>query len=715
MHAEFALSFGIRLPQTTVPDAPDAASALCIRHFPRVARLAGVYALGVCVIVLGLAHVPLHAQTADSITLTPLYAIQGRDTASPLQGQRVTTRGVVSGVTVDGFFLQDSTGDGDPMTSDGLFIYTWARPDVTPGQCVQVTDGLVTEFHAKTELTRAEAVTPVTDCGGALVAVDLPPARMGVSPTLALEPWEGMLVRLPALAGVVHGPTRHYAEGEKELALLPAHLSRALRPGHLMHDQPQAATLLVYLNNRLGADLPEVSFGQELTGPPGLLAVLDYAFGKMQVLPLPGQPLTVTGHVAPPLPVALAADDEYTVCSYNLNGMGRGQEQLADPAAYAAALAQRGQTLAQMLQGCTIVALQETGTPDDAAALAAYLADTYGLKYAATALPGPATMDSDFPLTNSLLTRQDRVQVLGATLSQGCSAEDYGVDDPGACAVGQYPLFDRPPLVVQLQVSGAWQTGTAALWVIDNHWKSKAGDETVNAVRRLAQAKHVAAVVQTLLDTGPAAQVIVAGDLNDYFNSPPVAALMAGVEPPLLHPFTYLPALDRYTYIYDGAAQVLDHLLVSANLGPQLAAVQVVHLNADFADGYAPARASDHDPVLLRVRPDGAAAAGGDLGFGQIAVDAMSAGGMRVAASITDAGGEYRLWGLPVGGLTLRFTAPPGVHIAPRTVTWETAPGYQRAPLPQVHHETALAAAALALITPDLAVQTLALGRHTAR
>jgi hypothetical protein len=155
--------------------------------------------------------------------------------------------------------------------------------------------------------------------------------------------------------------------------------------------------------------------------------------------------------------------------------------------------------------------------------------------------------------------------------------------------------------------------------------------------------------------------------------------------------------------------------LVSANLGPQLAAVQIVHLNADFAAGRAPVRASDHDPVLLRVRPDGAAAAGGDLGFGQIAVEAVSAGGMRVAAGITDVTGEYRLWGLPVGALTLRFRAPPGVQITPPTLTWETAPGYQLAPMPQVHHQTALAAAALALLTPDLAMQPLALAQHAAR
>lgn len=707
------MSFGLHPIQTPTQDAPGAAPAsLICRALAGARRIDGrkpaLCTLVLTLAVIGLAGTSRHAHSADAAPLTPVYAIQGSGATSPLQGARVTAHGLVSGVAVDGFFMQDPTGDGDPATSDALFVYTWARPDVTPGQCVQVVDGLVTEFYAKTELARAAAILPATGCGGALTPVELPAARLGVSPTLALEPWEGMLVRLPHLAGVVHGPTRHYAEGEKELALLPARWERVLRPGHLWHDQSEAAALLTYVNNRLGADLPEASFGQTVTGPPGLLAVVDYAFGKAQVLPLPGQPLTVTGQVAPPLPVAPAAADEYTLCSYNLNGLGRGPAQLPDAGDYAAALAQRGRTLAQMLQGCTIIALQETGTPDDAAALAAHLADVHGLGYAATALWGPASADGDFPLTNSLLTRQDRVQVVAATLSQGCSAQDYGVYDPGACAAGLYPLFDRPPLAAQLQVSGDWPGGTTALWVIDNHWKSKAGDETVNAVRRMAQAEHVAGLVQALVEADPAAQVVVAGDLNDYLSSPPVQALMQGVEPPLLHTLAYLPALDRYTYIYNGAAQVLDHLLVSANLGPQVAAVQVLHLNADFAAGRSAVRGSDHDPILLRIRPSGAASAGGNLGFGQIAVEAFSAGGMRVAAGVTDAAGEYRLWSLPVDALTLRFRAPAGVQVTPATLTWQAAPGYQPAPSPQVHHRTARAAAALALVTPNLAVQPLA-------
>src|SRR5690606_1801906 len=104
---------------------------------------------------------PLLAQaTAGDADLIPIYAIQGNRDASPLAGRRVSTHGLVTGLTADGFFLQDPVGDGDPATSDGLFIYTWERPTVAAGQCVAVRGGLVEEYYGKTELNRVQAIEP---------------------------------------------------------------------------------------------------------------------------------------------------------------------------------------------------------------------------------------------------------------------------------------------------------------------------------------------------------------------------------------------------------------------------------------------------------------------------------------------------------------------------------------------------------------------------
>ena len=55
---------------------------------------------------------------------------------------------------------------------------------------------------------------------------------------------------------------------------------------------------------------------------------------------------------------------------------------------------------------------------------------------------------------------------------------------------------------------------------------------------------------------------------------------------------------DRYTYLYQGNSQVLDHILVSNNLVSKTV-IDILHINADFTE--MAGRASDHDPVLVQI------------------------------------------------------------------------------------------------------------------
>ena len=59
---------------------------------------------------------------------------------------------------------------------------------------------------------------------------------------------------------------------------------------------------------------------------------------------------------------------------------------------------------------------------------------------------------------------------------------------------------------------------------------------------------------------------------------------------------TSLPADERYTYVYEGNSQVLDHILVSPAL--RRFDYDIVHINAEFAD-----QTSDHDPQVVRITP----------------------------------------------------------------------------------------------------------------
>lgn len=617
---------------------------------------------------------------AQTGALTPLPNVQGTGRASPRVDATVTTWGRVTGLTADGFFLQDPTGDGDAATSDGVFVYTYRAPaaefGVTAGACVRV-QGQVEEYYGKTEISRVGVVTASDLCGnGGIVPVELPQLHPGDDQATVLEPLEGMLVRLAWTAGIVHGPAHDYASGERELALLDPAWQRGIGPVHVFHDQPAA---LIFLSDRLGQELPPVDWGAALHLPAeGLVGVLDYAFGKYQLLPLPGQNLEVgTAIPRPEIELPPLAVDEYGVCTYNAHGLGRGRAQFPDDEEYAQALRRAAAVLAGPLASCTIVALQETGRLEDGVALAEMLAADHGRGYMALALPGPATHDPEFPLTNSFLVDRERVVVRDLRQVQTCTDVDYGIAAPGVCAAGSYAVFDRPPLAAHLTITGSWPAAQE-LWVISNHWKSKSGDETANAKLRLAQAHAVAAVVTELAADGT--PVIVAGDLNDFYGGPAVAALLD--QTGLIQPYDWLAPADRYTYLFNGAAQVLDHLLVSPQLTGQTALVQIVHIHADVAG--AP---SDHDPVVLRLRPTGAAALGGTLRYPGIKVTAEDGAGAPLASTVTDSQGFFRLWGLPPGTVNVRFAAPPWITLSTASATVTVAPGYHPlVDIPQATH-----------------------------
>ena len=61
-----------------------------------------------------------------------------------------------------------------------------------------------------------------------------------------------------------------------------------------------------------------------------------------------------------------------------------------------------------------------------------------------------------------------------------------------------------------------------------------------------------------------------------------------------------LPAPERYTYVFQGNSQVLDHILLSRNLVRTMAnkrySYDIVHTNSPFAD-----QDSDHDPQVVHL------------------------------------------------------------------------------------------------------------------
>ncbi|WP_434668111.1 ExeM/NucH family extracellular endonuclease [Aeromonas sp. NJAU223] len=149
--------------------------------------------------------------------LIPVPAIQGTGDRSPLvptgkfeSETAYATRGVVTQVVkglYKGFFIQDVQGDGDPASSDGLFVQSnQVSADLVPGAEVCVS-GKVKEYYNQTQLS-ADAMTVTEPMVGLVPAVDLVPVA-GESLATLLERHEGMRVRLvPASSLVV---TRNFS------------------------------------------------------------------------------------------------------------------------------------------------------------------------------------------------------------------------------------------------------------------------------------------------------------------------------------------------------------------------------------------------------------------------------------------------------------------------------------------------------------------------
>lgn len=204
----------------------------------------------------------------------------------------------------------------------------------------------------------------------------------------------------------------------------------------------------------------------------------------------------------------------------------------------------------------------------------------------------------------AFLYDNDRADLLDSFQLSGPAVE--AAFGPASASPGREPLY------------GMFQIGDDVVHIVGNHFKSKGGDDPifgvsfnrVTEVQRKAQAGAVRDFVDELLAENAGAMVMITGDLNDFqFGEPdegpnhPVAILegIGGGEP-----FTNLiyeeKEAERWTFLFDGNSQVLDHMLVNNALLRHVTAVDILHFNAAFpsvvgADEATTIRASDHDPI----------------------------------------------------------------------------------------------------------------------
>jgi Ca2+-binding RTX toxin-like protein len=216
------------------------------------------------------------------------------------------------------------------------------------------------------------------------------------------------------------------------------------------------------------------------------------------------------------------------------------------------------------------------------------------------------------------LYREDRVDLVEGSVRTVTDPADQATD-PNS------PFADsRLPLVADFAFSGETVT------VVTNHFTSKGGSAPLlGAVqpptnggedRRLAQAEAVNGFVDGLLRADSSTNVVVLGDLNEFEFEEPIRAL-EGADGALRNLTNTLSENERYSYVFEGNSQSLDHILASPNLAA-VARFDAVHVNSEFVDN-----ASDHDPLLARFDVAGRALSGGN------GADDLAGGGFADTAS----------------------------------------------------------------------------------
>jgi len=645
--------------------------------------------------------------------------IQGSGLTSPYANTVQTTSGVITKKLGSGFYIQDPQGDGDPNTSDAIFVFG-SPGAANEGDLVRVT-GTVTEYapngsaRSFTELKDVSAVA-VLGSGYAItpVNIDLP---------TELSHYEGMLVRfanpltvngnsylgdrgeLVLASGRRESPTNRYRAGTAEAnALIAANAQNMVIlddgiftvPAHIPY---------------LAAD-KTVRAGDTVTD---LAGVLDFgAIGggggwyKLQPTQAPvisrtnareDAPVVVAGNVRVASANVLNFFTTFTdgTDAWGRTGQGctignttsksncRGADNMTE------FVRQRDKIVDELkAMNADAVGLMEIQNNGDLTV--GYLVDALNQAigaptptYAYVAKPAATGTDA---IRVAMIYKPAVLTPVGGALSDGDA------------------INNRAPMAQTFKLNA----NGAKFSLVVNHLKSKGGCGGAGAgdtdsgdgqgcwnATRIQQAKRLFNYfIPTVVAAAGDPDVLAIGDFNSYGHEDPIAFLTDNGMVNELERFVR-PNGMPYSFVFDGQSGYLDHALASSALNPQVAGAAEWHNNADEPDAIDynlgdtaddpyvnnPFRASDHDPVVISLNlapvfTDVTASvkiAPGVLGYNRVtgkftgSVAVTNTGSTALAGPL-----QYVLQGLPAG-VTLDnksgdfngapYVTVPGASLAP--------------------------------------------------
>ncbi|KAF9077552.1 Endonuclease/exonuclease/phosphatase [Rhodocollybia butyracea] len=589
--------------------------------------------------------------SAICITRSTLVTeVQGITFLSPVSGKTVSNvTGIVTAMSSEGFYIS-GTPSSDVRASNGLFIFSESSTvldKVAIGDEVNIS-GSVTEFRSSDEpdyLTGTEITSPsaedvvVLSTGNTVTPVVLgtdriPPTQAlsaldeGAGPDgwlsvpnaqfeqdtvnatlvptdFGLDFWaslEGQLVTVPSPLSVAFPDDfgEFWVVGNWPVTGLNSRggLSLTIGPDNIPDANPEAVIIGSPLD---GSENPNVSLGVTLSDITG---VVQYQFGFYYILPLTApKVLSTPTTTAPPTNITADITDICIVTfgDYNIDNFGPTATQLPAVATH----------IAVDLLSPDIVSNVTLSN------LISAIANINGAIYDFVVIDPVNDADGGEVggnIRQAYLYRSQKINLVGGSPA-GTATEPIAVSNnagapklslnPGRIDPDNSAWEDsRKPLVAE------WQTnGNATLFTVNLHLESKDGSSStqgsprppVNSpvAKRTSQVELVADFVQSVLDIDENANVLVAGDCNEYLETRSVFASLTAIMDEM-DVLANVDPVERYTYVFDQNSEQLDHAFVSPALAARENAIQHIHVNnwlPNIND-----RASDHDPSVGKVR-----------------------------------------------------------------------------------------------------------------
>jgi len=507
----------------------------------------------------------------------PIWAIQGSGKKTPYILQKVQTEGIVTGVFEDleGFWIQEMIVDDDPNTSEGIFVSTGAAGiNVELGDLVSIS-GVIREVYQETRLVPlgVSGVEVLSQGNGLPAAVEIDPPVDNEESRVYFETLEGMLVSISGDA-IVSGPAGRY--GEFSIILDYHGLDRVFQyedTGMVIRVDDGTN----YVHESQEKMDHALSQGDSVSGIVGPLA---FTYGNYKIEPIEEYSVEIKTIELPMLDPL--EENEFSIMSWNVENLF----DFLDPhptspsmptvGEYKDAIAKVANTIISA-GAPTVIGFQEV--------------ENIGIL-------------EDIAEHELLADHGYEAVLIEGTDSRGIDV-GYLVDTDYAMIIveEQFPapegITSRPPLLVQVQIE--LENGTVELFVLNNHFTSMSGGEKATEPRRNAQSEWNVEVMEAILAENPGAYLSVIGDLNSYYDALPIDTLR---DAGLIHVFDILDEGERYTYVYQGVSQVLDHILVTGDLMDLLVGVDILHTNADYVlpplGDETLQHKSDHDPVIAK-------------------------------------------------------------------------------------------------------------------